>query len=171
MPSKVGIDSVVLGKKMKMGKNNDNNDNNNDYGQIMIREAHLRLWLRWAKNWLMNYRYQKISLKPRLTLVFKGWQILCYPLVQSIIIILYCMLICPHYVLFQNNPSQVNIWVCISNAHTTPVRIYGEPYVHKFCVVDFIWNSTRRQAISPVAKFYHVLGRGFMILWVVLFFI
>ena len=35
---------------------------------------------------------------------------------------------------------QVNIWVCIScsvnsNAHTTPVRIYGDPYAHKFCAV------------------------------------
>ena len=26
-----------------------------------------------------------------------------------------------------------------------------------------IWNITRRQAISPVAKFHHVLGRGFKI--------
>ena len=25
--------------------------------------------------------------------------------------------------------------VC-SNSHTTPVRIYGEPYVHKFCAVN-----------------------------------
>ena len=37
-----------------------------------------------------------------------------------------------------------------------PVRIYGEPYAHKFCAVDIFWNITRRQAISPVAKFYHV---------------
>ena len=27
----------------------------------------------------------------------------------------------------------------------------------------FFWNITRHQAISPVAKFHHVLGRGFMI--------
>ena len=69
------------------------------------------------------------------------------------------------YVWFQNNPGQVNICVCNSysvylNAHTTPVRIYGEPYAHKFCAVDNFWNITRRQAISTVIKFHHVLGRG-----------
>ena len=69
-----------------------------------------------------------------------------------------------------------DIWVCFSyavnsNAHTTPVRIYGEPYVHKFCAVDIFWNITRRQAISPVAKFHHVLGRGFIIQRVILIFI
>ena len=36
----------------------------------------------------------------------------------------------------------------------TPVRIYGEPYVHKFWAVDIFWNITRRQAISPIAKFH-----------------
>ena len=46
-----------------------------------------------------------------------------------------------HFVWFQNNPGEVNICVCISysvysNALTTPVRIYGEPYAHKFCAVD-----------------------------------
>ena len=56
---------------------------------------------------------------------------------------------------FQNNPSQVT--------NTTPVRIYGEPYTHKFCVVNIFWNITRRQAISPIAKFHHMLGHGFMI--------
>ena len=35
----------------------------------------------------------------------------CYPLVQSIIIILYWMLI--ENVWFQNNLGQVNVWVCI----------------------------------------------------------
>ena len=58
-----------------------------------------------------------------------------------------------------------------SNAHTTPVRIYGETYAHKFCAVDIFWNITRHQAISPVAKFRHVLGRGFMIQRVILKFI
>ena len=81
-----------------------------------------------------------------------------------------------HYVWFQNNPVQVNICVCISlsvcsNAHTTPVRIYGEPYAHKFCAVVIFWKITRRQAISPVAKFHHVLGRGFKIQRVILIFI
>ena len=58
-----------------------------------------------------------------------------------------------------------------SNAHTTPVTIYGEPYAHKFCEVAIFWNIDRRQAISPVAKFYHVLRRGFMTQRVILIFI
>ena len=52
-----------------------------------------------------------------------------------------------------------------------PVKIYDEPYAHKFGAVDFFWNITRRQAILPVAKFQHVLGRGFMIQRVILIFI
>ena len=51
------------------------------------------------------------------------------------------------------------------------VRIYGEPYVHKFCAVNISCNITRSQAVSPVVKFRHVLGRGFMIHWVILIFI
>ena len=46
--------------------------------------------------------------------------------------------------------------------YTTQVRIYGEPYAHKFCAVDIFLKITRCQAISPVAKFHHVFGRGFM---------
>ena len=78
-----------------------------------------------------------------------------------------------HYAWFQNHPGQVNIWVCISYSlnSTTPGRIYGEPYMHKFCAVNIFWNITRRQAISPVAKFHHVLGLGFMIQRVKLIFI
>ena len=77
---------------------------------------------------------------------------------------------------FKNNQGPMNIWVCISysvnsNAHTTPVRIYGEPYAHKFCAVDIFWNISRRQAILPVAKFHHVLGRGFINQRVMLIFI
>ena len=33
---------------------------------------------------------------------------------------------------------------------------------------NFFWNITHRQAISPVANFLHVLGRGFMIQWMIL---
>ena len=33
------------------------------------------------------------------------------------------------------------------------------------------YHITRRQAISPIAKFHHVLGRGFMIQRVILIFI
>ena len=81
-----------------------------------------------------------------------------------------------HNIWFQNNPGQVNIPACISysvnwKAHTTPVRIYGEPYTHKFCAVDLFWNITHHQAISPDAKFHHVLGPGFMIQWVKLIFV
>ena len=73
-----------------------------------------------------------------------------------------------HYVWFQNNPGQVNIWVCIlysvnSNAYTTPVRIFGKPYAHKLCAVDIFWNVTHRQAIS--------LLPSFMIQWAILIFI
>ena len=50
------------------------------------------------------------------------------------------------YVWFQNNPGQVNIWVCISysvnsNAHLTPVKIYGEPYAHKLCAVNIFLEN------------------------------
>ena len=58
-----------------------------------------------------------------------------------------------------------------SNTHMTLVRIYGDPYAHKFCTVDILWNITRRQAISPVAKFHHLLGHGFMIQRVIMIFI
>ena len=104
----------------------------------------------------------------------------CYPLVQSIFIILYWMLIkYIVYITFGFKTIQVK-WIFVfvyptpsiySNAHMMPVRIYGEPYAHKFCTVDIFWNITRRQAISPVAKFHHVLGRGFMIQRVILLFI
>ena len=58
MESLVEIGPVVLEKKMKMWKvyNNDNaNDNkdaNDNNGQILIRKAHLSLWLRWAKKFM-----------------------------------------------------------------------------------------------------------------------
>ena len=54
------------------------------------------------------------------------------------------------------NPGQVNVRVYVvsfsvnSNAQRTPLRIYGEPYVHKFCAVDIF-------LISPVVKQYHPL--------------
>ena len=51
----------------------------------------------------------------------------------------------------------------------TPVRFYGEPYVHKFfAVIIFFWNITRRQALSPITKFPHVLGCDIMIQRVIL---
>ena len=53
----------------------------------------------------------------------------------------------------------------------TPVRIYGETHAQKFCAVDIFLNITRRQAITPVAKFRYLLGHGFMIQRVILIFI
>ena len=57
----------------------------------------------------------------------------------------------------------MNIWLYISysvnsNAQMTPVKTFGEPFAHKFCAVNIFWNISRRQAISPVAKFHNVLG-------------
>ena len=112
-----------------------------------------------------------IEAKLGLTLVFEGWQ---FPMLPSLAVNNYYIILNVdwihrlHYVWFQNNPCQVNICVCISysvnsNAHTTQVRIWGEPYTHKFCTVNIFLNITHCQAISPVAKFHHVLGRGFMI--------
>ena len=51
-----------------------------------------------------------------------------------------------------------------SNAHTTPVRIYGEPYAHKFCAVDNFQileyhpsssNITRSHVPSRVRAWFH----------------
>ena len=50
----------------------------------------------------------------------------------------------------------------IQNAHTMLVGYYAEPYTYKFCAVLIFWNITRRQGISPFAKFYHMLGHVFM---------
>ena len=65
------------------------------------------------------------------------------------------------YITFGFKTIQVK-WITLYsvnlNAHTTPVRIYGESYAHKFCAVDIFRNITRRQVISHVAKFHHVLG-------------
>ena len=101
----------------------------------------------------------------------KGVNFPCYPLVRSITIILYWMLI-KHivYITFVFKTFQ-DKWIyellCISysvnsNAHTTPVRMDGKPYAHQFCAVVIFSNITIRQAKSPVGKFHHMLGRGFM---------
>ena len=60
-----------------------------------------------------------------------------------------------------------------SNAQIRPGKIYmyGKLFVQEFCPVYIFWNISRRQAITPVAKFRHVLGRGFMIQRVILIFI
>ena len=43
--------------------------------------------------------------------------------------------------------------------------------VDRGAVSMFFWNTTRRQVISSVAKFHHMLGRGFMIQRGILIFI
>ena len=60
-----------------------------------------------------------------------------------------------------------------SNAQIRPGKIYmyGKLFVQEFCPVYIFWNISRRQAITTVAKFRHVLGRGFMIQRVILIFI
>ena len=61
--------------------------------------------------------------------------------------------------------------VC-SNAHTTPVRIYGEPYMHKFCAVDFFFLEYHSSSSNITrCQFHHGLGRGLMIQRVILIFI
>ena len=82
---------------------------------------------------------------------------------------------CLHNVWFKNNQGQVNVGVCIfhsvnSNAHTTPVKFFCEPYAHKFSAVDILWNITRCQAIPSFAKIHHVFGRGLMIQRIILIF-
>ena len=74
-----------------------------------------------------------------------------------------------NYVWLQNNTGQVNISHSVnSNAHTTPLKIHEQPNAHQFCAVDIFWNITHRLAKSPVVKFHHGLGRGFMIQRVIL---
>ena len=100
-----------------------------------------------------------------------------HPLVQSVVIILYWMLIkYIVYISFGFKTIQVK-WIfefvfrTPLNPTLKPVKMYGEPYVHKFSTIDNFLNFTRRQAISPVVKFHHVMGRGFMIQRVILIFI
>ena len=108
--------------------------------------------------------------KPRLTLVFEGWE---FPMLPSRAVNIYHIILNVnsihrlHYIRFQNNQGQMNIWVCISysvnsNAHRTPVRIYSELYAHKFCAVDIFLeyqpsssNITRCQVQSRVRAWFH----------------
>ena len=101
--------------------------------------------------------------KPRLTVVFRGWQLHCYTLVQSIFIILTNTLSTLY------GPGWVNICVRIlytvhSNAQIWLIRIYSEAYGHMLCTVDFIfffgyhpWSSifTRCQVPSHIGAWFH----------------
>ena len=103
--------------------------------------------------------------KPRLTLVFEGRQFPTLPsravnnyyIILNVSVIKYVHRL--HNVWFQNNPSQVNICVCIL---FKPVRIYGKPYAHKFCAVDIFWeyhpsstNITRCEVPLHVKAWFH----------------
>ena len=103
----------------------------------------------------------------------------CYPLVQSIFIILYWTLIkYIVYITFAFKTIQVK-WIFEFVFHTPLIQTskwcQSESKVNRTHINSaqsiFFWNITRRQAISPVAKFHHVLGHGFMIRWVILIFI
>ena len=119
-----------------------------------------KYWLRERVTWEIATPTKPMSTeaKPRLTFVFEGWQ---FPMLPSRAVNIYYIVMNVnyihhlHYVWFQNNLCQVNIWVCISyslnsNAHTMSLRIYCEPYAHKLFAVDIFWNITRCQVISPV---------------------
>ena len=106
----------------------------------------------------------------------------CYPLVQSIIIILNWMLIkYIVYITFAFQTTQVK-WIFEFVFHAAyiqtliHVRRQAESMVIRTRINSalsiFHWNITRLQAISPVAKFHHVLRCGFMMIhWVILIFI
>ena len=57
-----------------------------------------------------------------------------------------------HYVWFQNNPSHV-----LSNAQITQLRIYGEPYAHKFSAIDHPSSSniTHCQVLSHARVWFN----------------
>ena len=50
-------------------------------------------------------------------------------------------------------PMSTEAYSVNSNAHSTPVRIYGESYAHKFCAVV---NITRCRVQSSVRAWFHV---------------
>ena len=117
------------------------------------------------------------SASARLTLVFSWWQFPMLPsrAVNKYYIIMNVSLIkCVRYVLyitFGFRTIQVK-WMCLYfSAHTTPVRIYGEPYAHKFCAVDIFLEYQLLSSNITLAKSHHVLGRGFMIQRLILIFI
>ena len=109
--------------------------------------------------------WEIVTPRKLITLVFEGWQLPMLPsgavniyyIIQDISVIKSVHRL--HFFRFQ---IQVK-WIF--------VFVFSTPHAHKFCAVDIFWNITRRQAISPVAKSCHVLGRGFMIHWVILNFI
>ena len=111
-------------------------------------------------------------------IVTPGWLFPIFPYSEGNIIILSQNLLNTlHLVSKQSRPGQVNICGCISysiymysNAHMRQVRIYFGPYAHNYNTINIFLNITHRQAISPVAKFYHLRGHGFLIQLLILIF-
>ena len=94
--------------------------------------------------------------KPQLNFFFRGDNFPCYPLVQSIIIVLYWMLhviikyIVYSNVWFQNNPGLINIWVCISN--NKHMRINSEKLVDIFLEYHLLSNNITHCQVSLRAR-------------------
>ena len=91
--------------------------------------------------------------RPRLTLVCVKWPFSMLPFraVNNYSFSLYWMLIKYIYMTSGFKTLQVN-WKFVfvfSNVQTTPFRIYGKPYAHKFCAVDIF-------GASPRVKQYHL---------------
>ena len=82
-----------------------------------------------------------------------------------------------HNIWFQNNPGQLSICSCSSLFYIFKLSIEGGQNilwtVRAFFLRRqyFFRNITHRQTISPVAKVYHVKGRGFMNYQVILLFL
>ena len=99
------------------------------------------------------------------------WGVTISHLMQSIIIILYWVLIkYIIYITFGFKTIQLK-WI-FEFVFRTPwiqmlIRRLSESMVNHTCINSaqwiFLWNIARRQAISPVAKFHHMFGHGFMI--------
>ena len=98
----------------------------------------------------------------------RGDNVPCNPLLHSIIIILYSNWMLIEYIVYitfcfdtiQVLREYLSLYFVLLkvNAHTTSVRIYGEPYAHKFCTVDFFPSSsniTRSQVQSRVSAWFH----------------
>ena len=114
--------------------------------------------------------------KTRSTLVSRGDNFACYPLMQLKKFILYWMLI--KYIVkitFGFKTIQVK-WIFVFRTpyiHTL-IRRQSESMVNRTRInsaQSIIFYITRRQAISTVAKLHHVIGRGFVIQRVILIFI
>ena len=59
--------------------------------------------------------------------------------------------------------SSEYLYLYFSNAQMTPVRIYGEPYAHKFCTVDIFGNINCYKQYVTHWHSLHMLGYGLMI--------